>query len=321
MKKILAVLFVVIVLTALLLSCAGTPQTTIAPEQKATALFSDFQSQKVCAVTGVVQKGEEKKEIYAVVDAENNAAYLSVDGVSTVYYAKTTFRQKDDGYEVVSVSDNFRTFLKNLPYSAYFFSFDKDDCESAHLTGSHLVVTFGGAGVKRCFSSDENVSGGVFTAAFSGDSILSTVLTTELTVGNQTQTLYARYAYSYAGSVDTDLTITPSDGVPYAVYAIKKLVAANSDKTLCLADSGKDTDTTLDAILPTATSEYITLDDLKSAYAIDSNEYVTLHVEYDGAKTVIGLSSSVREIDLTYRKTDYVVTLIVINDGLRYVLQ
>ena len=47
---------------------------------------------------------------------------------------------------------------------------------------------------------------------------------------------------------------------------------------------------------------------------------MTLHLEYDDAKTVIGLSSSVREIDLTYRKADYVVNRIVVNEGLTYEL-
>ncbi|MBR1747254.1 MAG: hypothetical protein IJ735_03465 [Clostridia bacterium] len=321
MKKssLLSLLMCVVMIALFVGGCAASyVEETYDAKERAATLKTAFDGRDIINVHGVVTEGSDRVEISGTVNARDKSMRLSIDGDAYFYYAKYLFLQQESGYEVLSCTASYAAFLKNLPFSAFFFSYDEDDCESAYATSDHLVVTFGGAGVKRCFSSGRNASGGVYTVTYDKDEIKSTYLTTTVTEDGVEKSYSAYYTYSVGEEYSLEPTVLPGDGTPYAVYASAEIIKGASGKTL-RTGVGADTRVETSSILPTLKSEYITPDDVENAFVIDhDDEYVTLNIVYKSAKTVIGLGAALREVAVTYKKADYDVTLIVINQGLRY---
>ena len=319
MKKYLPLpLLLIVLLCVLLLFACG--QSTPAPtaEEKAADLFTAFAQKERFGLDGYVLTGEQKTTISGTVDVKNRAIKV-VDDATTLYYGKTLFTLDGDSYTVSSIDASYAACLDMVPFSAISFTYDKDDCESTLDTGDHIVVTFGGEGVKRCFNTNKNISGGVLTVGYDKNGITSTYLSTTLLDGSTHTPYCVRYTYSDGEVVDTDVDVRPTDGVPYAVYGSAQLVEINGNKTLCY--NTHDTGAGLEAILPTRKSEYVSPSDVENAFVIDEETSVTLNIVYTSNKTVIGLGSGVHEVAVTYKKSDFSVLSVIINNGLTYTLE
>lgn len=303
-------------LTILCLSCVGSSQP-VDTETTIKKLFDDFSNRTCVRLVGYVESDETHQKIDATVDRDNKAIRLFIDGTEYLYYGKFLFKKEGDSYVVMSTEETFVSYLKTFAFSAFYFSYNKDDCENTYLTDNHIIVTFGGIGVKNSFGSSQKISGGVFTVAFSDGKILSTHLTTTLN-----DRLYVvRYAYSDGEPFETNVPVHPTDGTPYLTYVTPRLVDANDGKTLYLTTGSKSTGATIADLLPTGANEYITLKDVENAFVIPVDDTATLTIVYKSAKTVLGLSSAMNEVAIAYRLTDNVVTLVTVNNGLRYTLQ
>ncbi len=314
MKKLAFTVLIILSLAFVLVSCADKDDEPLGAEDFVALLSEEFSARKSVNIDGrYSENGILSSEIKGIIDDENKKIALSDNGTEYRYFAKNLLKTDDKGNFVVeSANSSFDSALKMLPFSMYDFVYNSKNRGDIYRTGNTVVITFLDKGVIRTFSSSLAVSGGVFSIYTDGSKVLSTVLTTTLTEGNKTSQISYRYDYSEGSRAFDSLPyVTPTDTVAYATYVLNTLDEKYPSATLKVASSGHDTGVFIGSIP-------LDNDKLSKIFCSVVEDVTMLHIVYSEKIMIVGLTSTVEEIRISYDK-EYTVSEVTVN-GAKYYL-
>ena len=314
MKKLAFTVLIILSLAFVLVSCADKDDEPLVAEDFVALLSEEFSARKSVNIDGrYSENGILSSEIKGIIDDENKKIALSDNGTEYRYFAKNLLKTDDKGNFVVeSANSSFDSALKMLPFSMYDFVYNSKNRGDIYRTGNTVVITFLDKGVIRTFSSSLAVSGGVFSIYTDGSKVLSTVLTTTLTEGNKTSQISYRYDYSEGSRAFDSLPyVTPTDTVAYATYVLNTLDEKYPSATLKVASSGHDTGVFIGSIP-------LDNDKLSKIFCSVVEDVTMLHIVYSEKIMIVGLTSTVEEIRISYDK-EYTVSEVTVN-GAKYYL-
>lgn len=315
MKKA-AVLFAAMIFTVLLVSCAEATLPEPTAEELLATLTEEFASRKSATFDGrIFYDGILVSRIHGTADDEAKRIFLREDDEDYLYFNRYLLKSASDGFIVEKTATSYAATLKKIPFSLFDFVYSAKNRGDIYMTDGLIVITFIDRGVKNTFSSSRQVSGGVFAVSHDGKRITGTSLTTTLTENGVSGSYSVRYSYGDGGSAFTEIPwVTPADTVSYALYAVNTLAESHGDDTLHVASSGKDTGVMLGSVV---------LDSAKisDVFVISLDDTsINLNIVYSEKVMVVGLSSAISEIQISYG-TDYRVTSLTVNGGTRYYLR
>lgn len=314
MKKLAFTVLIILSLAFVLVSCADKDDEPLGAEDFVALLSEEFSARKSVGIDGRYSvDGILSSEINGIVDVENKKILLSENDTEYRYFSKNLLKTDDNGNFVVeSANSSFGSVLKKLPFSMYDFVYSSKNRGDIYRTGNTVVITFLDKGVVRTFSSSLAVSGGVFSIYTDGSKVLSTVLTTTLTEGNKTTRISYRYDYTESGEAFASLPyVTPTDTVSYATYVLNTLDEKYPSATLKVASSGYDTGVFIGSVP-------LDNDKLSKIFCSVVEDVTMLHIVYSERIMIVGLTSTVEEIRISYDK-DYTVSEVTVN-GAKYYL-
>lgn len=313
-KKTLIILTIVIMLALTACTVPTLPEET--PDEFLERIVEEFREISSVAVSGKIFKdGILTSEIIGTVDDGNKKIALNENGFDYLYCNKYLIKSKEDKFFVEKTGTSFNATLAMLPFSLYHFTYNVKNRGEIYRSGDQIILTFLDKGVKNTFSSTQNVSGGVFSVSTKNGVITDTVLTTELTENGKNVAYSLHYSYKTGGGTfDTLPWVTPSDTLNYALYAVNTMALLHENKTLHTASGNYNTGVLLGAIILDTTK-------IKNVFVINLEDLsINLNIVYTEKVMIVGLSSSVEEIQITY-DTNFNVSAVTINGGTKYYLK
>lgn len=304
-----AALFLCIFLSA----CAAE----ILPEPTAEELLADLTAEfssrgSVYVDVSVYRDGQPEYFLSGTVD--KTAKRILLNGETDYLYAnKYLLCDYGEGFVVEKSDTTYAETLLLLPFSMYDFTYSAKNRNEIYRSGNHIIVTFLNRGVKNTFSSSLTVSGGVFSITFDGSKITETVLTTTLTENGKDYRYSLHYVYSDGGSAFDDMPeVVPTNSLYYMQYALEAISAVHGYETLHVASNGYDTGVMIGSVVTDETK-------ISEVFVIYIDGVINLNVVYSEKVMVVGLSSAISEIQITYDSA-FRVSTVTVNAGTKYYL-
>ena len=273
-------------------------------------ILEDFNNKDGFSVAGKVTY-EKETEYTASFDVKNKVVDYKVDDERYRYTDGYLFAKDGESYKVSETGSNYTRANKNIPFNLSLFKYDADKVYAVDYDGDDIVVSFYKSGVAKSFNSDLDVTGGSFTLVISDGKVTSTVLSTTLTKNGKQKSYVAEYSYGEKEDL-ADITVSPSDDVRYAIYALDKMGTKNAGKTIHTSSQNRDLGASI-KVFPTSQ------DKVNRVFCIKTDDYVSLNIVYNSPTLIEMVHSSVESVQITFDKY-YAVTQIIINEGNRYYL-
>lgn len=317
-KSGLVALLILTVCCVALTACSHPTVKSPTDEERLISLLDSFFDGDSYATDGKIIKNHTDISTVSVKNDRTDKYLEITENDDTYVYYGTFLMARGETATIKKSGTTYAEMLHTyLPFSLHSFEYDSDYRGDLYITDDKIIITFLNKGVKVLFGSNLSVNGGVLVISFDEDGIVGSTLTTELTENGTTVSLYADYEYRKCE--DTEVSwetmpyVEPTDTLAYAQYAMSMLAQKNSGRTLKSVAGKKDTGVSLGAF---ATSS----DVVSNVSTIAIEDYVTLIIEYSEKQILVGLSSSVEILRITYDRS-YDVSGVNINEGTKFSLE
>ncbi len=314
MKRLLAVLLTALFLLSLFgCTAPSIPEPTV--EENLSTLLSDHKDIPVHSIEGkIFLDGKLTSTVTAKTNLVGKEITLIDNGVEYIYYG-TYLMKKDGDYVIAKSNTNYATILSTyLPFVIDDFSFSVNNCGDIKRMGDVTVIEFYNEGGELSFPTDLDLSGGVLTVTEKDGVITESTFSSTVTEKGVSLPVYAHYVYQTADNViDVLPWIRPTDSVDYLTYAMDILVDKYAGYTLRTMANKIDTGVSLGALPIDAKL-------IKDVKIISLEDNFSLFFEYSTKQIVVGLSSTINNITVTFNR-EYSISTLVVNEGARYELQ